>query len=147
MSAPCALIVGLCSHGLAIARSLNAAGIKVHAFEANPDIPGFKTRTANVHKVSSIKEEGLVEDLLKFAKTEAAQNGVVLFPTNDKNVEVIAKNVEQLAPNFRISWGRCSSAIRASGHTSPRSATHSESTRFEESDVALILMPNGLLAA
>ena len=61
-----ALVIGLCSHGLAISRSLYKQGIEVHAFEPNPDTPGFYTNTAKVHLVKSINDGALIDELVLF---------------------------------------------------------------------------------
>ena len=43
---PTAVVVGLCAHGLAVARSLGRNGVQVHALEANDTLPGTATRHA-----------------------------------------------------------------------------------------------------
>ncbi len=109
---PCALVVGLCSHGLAISRSLSKAGVEVHAFEANSSIPGFQTKSATIHRVDSIKDPSLIEDLLAFRERMPVAKSIVLFPTNDNNVRVIAEHIDRLKDAFIISWAHCSDSIR-----------------------------------
>ncbi|MFC6669024.1 hypothetical protein [Marinobacterium aestuariivivens] len=95
-NAPCALVVGLCSHGLAIARSLQRLGVEVHAFEANSAIPGALTNSAVIHYVESIKDDSLVDNLLAFRERIPSSRDIVLFPSNDNNVRVIARHIGRL---------------------------------------------------
>ncbi|WP_020679656.1 GNAT family N-acetyltransferase [Marinobacterium rhizophilum] len=106
-SAPCALVIGLCSHGLAIARSLQRLGIEVHAFEANSAIPGALTNSAHIHYVENIKDNSLVDDLLAFRQRIPASRDIVLFPSNDNNVRIIASNIDRLRGDFILSWEGC----------------------------------------
>ncbi|ANG62528.1 hypothetical protein A8C75_08515 [Marinobacterium aestuarii] len=106
-NAPCALVVGLCSHGLAIARSLQRLGIEVHAFEANSSIPGALTNSAHIHYVESIKDNSLVDDLRAFRQRIPLSRDIVLFPSNDSNVRVIASNIERLRGAYILSWEGC----------------------------------------
>ncbi|MCP8686784.1 GNAT family N-acetyltransferase [Marinobacterium sedimentorum] len=106
-NAPCALVVGLCSHGLAIARSLQRLGIEVHAFEANSSIPGALTNSAHIHYVKSIKDNSLVDDLRAFRERIPLSRDIVLFPSNDNNVRVIARNIDRLRGAYILSWESC----------------------------------------
>nr|WP_067297841.1 GNAT family N-acetyltransferase [Marinobacterium profundum] len=106
-NAPCALVVGLCSHGLAIARSLQRLGIEVHAFEANSSIPGALTNSARIHYVESIKDDSLVDDLHAFRQRIPSSRDIVLFPSNDNNVRVIASNIDRLRGAYILSWEGC----------------------------------------
>lgn len=110
--APCALVIGLCSHGLAIARSLRKQGVEVHAFEANRSIPGALTNSARIHLVASIKHDSLIDDLLAFRAKIPASRPIILFPTNDNNVRVIAKSVDRLKEAYLLSWEKSAATVQ-----------------------------------
>ncbi|MEH6648946.1 MAG: GNAT family N-acetyltransferase [Motiliproteus sp.] len=110
--APCALVVGLCSHGLAVTRSLRKQGVEVHALEANPGIPGALTNSAQIHLVASIKHDSLIDDLLAFRTRIPAHRRIILFPTNDNNVRVIAKHIDRLSGGFVVSWGDSADTVQ-----------------------------------
>ncbi|MEX2123350.1 MAG: hypothetical protein WD795_05625 [Woeseia sp.] len=105
MANPIAVVVGLCAHGLAIARSLSRAGVHVVAIEANRSLPGIKTCTAEVKFVDDINGAGLVSALISLAATISATTVPILFLTNDTMVETVGRSHEKLSGLFRISWG------------------------------------------
>lgn len=109
----CALVIGLCSHGLAICRSLYAAGVEVHALEVNEQTPGFVTCSATPHVVPSLKDESLVEHLLRFRELIEPHRRIVLIATNDDNVRLIAEHAAELGKEFHISWGNSAESIKA----------------------------------
>jgi len=104
---PPAVVVGLCAHGLAMVRSLASFGVQVHALESNVTLPGFKTSAATVHEVDAIHGPPLIEALLQLVSSLDADSAPVLFATNDKMVEFIARNWSQLAIAYRLSWADC----------------------------------------
>jgi len=104
---PIALVVGLCSHGLAMVRALDQCGAEVHAFETKKNIPGVSTKLARIHYVESIKSQELIADLLAFRATISKEIAVVLFCTNDDNVAIVGRGIEQLKSHFEISWAHC----------------------------------------
>jgi len=110
---PIALVIGLCSHGLAMSRALHDTGIEVHALEAKSNLPSVKTNSAKVHFISSINNDGLIIDLLNYRKTVDEQRPIVLFPTNDNNVKVLANNIDRLSPHYKISWANCADTVRS----------------------------------
>ena len=110
-SAYCALVLGVCSHGLAICRSLKRHGIQVHVLEPDSDLPGFRTSSAHVHTANSINDSRLIEQLFAFRKTIHSDTQIVVFPTNDNNVRVIAQHAEQLAESFIVSWLSSAQAV------------------------------------
>lgn len=110
-NSPIALVIGLCSHGLAMARALRERGIEVHAFEVNHTLPGVWTNSAIVHYVSSVKTQSLIRDLLSFRAKIPASRPIVLFPTNDNNVSVIGNHIGQLTPHFLLSWQHCTGVV------------------------------------
>lgn len=113
VSPPLALVIGLCSHGVTISRSLHSKGVEVHAFESNPQNPGIKTNSATVHHVASMKDEGLITDLLAFRKSIPAHRKIVLYATNDKSVELIAANIAELSTHFEICWSDCAAVVKS----------------------------------
>jgi predicted ATP-grasp superfamily ATP-dependent carboligase len=108
-----ALVIGLCSHGLAMTRALTKCGVNVHALEANFELPGAITNSATVHKVASIKQDSLIDDLLSFRKQFSPTIKIVLIPTNDNNVKIISTNIQLLSEHYIISWGHCADTVAA----------------------------------
>lgn len=108
-----ALVIGLCSHGLAMTRALTKCGVEVHALEANIDLPGALTSSAKVHKVESIKQESIIDDLISFREKFSVDTKIVLLPTNDNNVKIIAANIALLSPHYIISWDHCADTVAA----------------------------------
>lgn len=97
-----ALVVGLCSHGLAICRSLGRRGIPVYALESNADLPGLKTRYAEPIFVRNINGPELVDDLVRVRHRFAEKP--VLYLTNDHMVRVVAHAYEQIRSRYRLNW-------------------------------------------
>ena len=60
---PTAFVVGLCAHGLTIVRALAKSGVTVITLEADPDLPGCRTRYAQVQNVPDINGCGLITTL------------------------------------------------------------------------------------
>ena len=111
---PAALIVGMCAHGLAIARSLGRRGVQVHALEANDTLPGTTTRHAAVHSARDINGAGLIDALLELRpRLGNAARPPVLFLTNDNMVSVVAQAWPLLADHYRLSWSHCRETIAA----------------------------------
>lgn len=108
---PIALVIGLCSHGIAMVRALRNQGIDIHAFEKNPNLPGALTNAATVHIVSDINSEKLIGELLDFKQNLAPNNDVVLLPTNDNNVRILGENAEVLKGHFLLSWINCAEQV------------------------------------
>ena len=105
------MVVGLCAHGLAIVRSLHAANVKVIAFEANENLPGTRTRRAQIHFVPDINGPALVDSLLEFAAANAFAAPPVLFLTNDRMIETVGTHAERLAGKYRLSWAASRAAL------------------------------------
>jgi len=111
---PAALIVGMCAHGLAIARSLGRRGVQVHALEANDSLPGTTTRHAALHSARDVNGAGLIDALLELRpRLGSATRPPVLFLTNDNMVSVVAQAWPQLADHYRLSWSHCRETIAA----------------------------------
>lgn len=101
-----AVVVGLCAHGLAMARSLAKAGVEVLGLEADERLPGFFTIHAEVVRARDINGEGLIEELLALASARSL-HGAVLYLTNDNMVRVVARNWPRLEAHYRLSWSNC----------------------------------------
>lgn len=108
---PYAVVVGLCAHGLGIARTLHRAGIRVLALEANPAMPGVRTRCAEVRIVPDINGEGLIEALLGLRIPSLNPAKPVLLLTNDRMVEVIGRHAEAVARHFHLSWAHAAATL------------------------------------
>jgi predicted ATP-grasp superfamily ATP-dependent carboligase len=111
ISHPGAVVVGLCAHGLGIARSLHGAGARVLALEANPALPGVRTRCAEVRIVPDINGEGLIETLVKLADTADNAAKPVLLLTNDRMVDVVGRHADTIARHYRLSWAHAAAAL------------------------------------
>ena len=93
-----ALVVGLCSHGLSICRSLGGKGVPVYALESDKKLPGLKTRYARKRLISDINGPGLIRDLVKIRKE--FKTNPVLFLTNDNMVRTIAESYDEIEGLF-----------------------------------------------
>lgn len=97
-----AVVVGLCTHGLAICRSLGRKGIPVYALESNKGLPGLKTRYARKTLVSNINGPELIDDLVEVCNE--FDEKPVLFLTNDNMVRTVAKFYDKINKLYRINW-------------------------------------------
>lgn len=102
MSAPQAVVVGLCGHGLAITRALADSGVKVIAVEANKLLPGYATSKASKVLVADINGIGLIDSLVQLARTLDPMPA--LFLTNDRMIETVGQNHERISDLYRVSW-------------------------------------------
>jgi predicted ATP-grasp superfamily ATP-dependent carboligase len=108
---PGAIVVGLCAHGVGMVRSLHHAGVRVIALEANPTLPGVRTRCAEVRIVPDINGEGLIEALTQLAEARPECVGRVLLLTNDKMVEIVGKHADTVSRHFKLSWAHAASKL------------------------------------
>lgn len=99
-----AVVVGVCSHGLSIVRSLGRRGIPVYVLEANMGNPGVHTRYASIKKINDINTDSLIEDLVVFAKNKFKDVKPVLFLTNDNMVLNLSKKWDKLESYYLIGW-------------------------------------------
>ncbi len=111
-----AVVVGLCSHGLATVRALARHGVQVHALEANQDLPGFRTRLARVHLVPDINGPGLVSSLLEIRRLIGGVKRPVLFLINDNMVREYAAGSDALEEKYALSWDHARQTIRSLLH-------------------------------
>lgn len=108
---PKAVVVGLCAHGLSIARDLHSAGVDVIALEADRTLPGVFTRCADVKFVSDINSQGLVDVLLDLAKSSGFYVKPVLFLTNDRMVEIVGNAIALIGCYYNLSWANNVSSV------------------------------------
>jgi predicted ATP-grasp superfamily ATP-dependent carboligase len=106
-AAPPAVVVGLCSHGLATVRSLRDAGVSVHALEADGGLPGAKTRLAEVHLAKQVNGPGVVQALEELRPRIESDLSPVLYLMNDNMVREIGTQWERLQDSYRLSWAGC----------------------------------------
>jgi predicted ATP-grasp superfamily ATP-dependent carboligase/CelD/BcsL family acetyltransferase involved in cellulose biosynthesis len=99
---PPAVVVGLCTHGLAITRSLGRRGVKVYALESNPRLPGTRTRFVQFSRVPDINGPSLVEELVALAKKLPPRP--VLFLTNDNMVRQVCKELPTILRHYRFNF-------------------------------------------
>ncbi|MGP9801186.1 hypothetical protein [Rheinheimera sp. NSM] len=109
-----ALVVGLCSHGLAVSRALQSGGVTVYGVEQNPDLPGAATNSIRrLFLVDSFADEQLVPALLDIRRQLSQYQQVVLFATNDNHVRCFGLQLQQLSAAFCISWAdSCQAVLR-----------------------------------
>lgn len=109
---PAVVIIGLCSHGLAMARALYKEGVTVYAVEQNMGLPGVKTRTVEkVFQIANFSDQTLLAELSNIRTQLAAYAQLVLMPTNDNHVRFIGEHLQQLRELYLISWHRCADNI------------------------------------
>ena len=100
-----AVVIGLCSHGLAVARALASCGLPVLALEKDLQIPGVRTRAVQrVHHISDFSARALLAGLMELRAQLPSEAVVVLFPINDNHVRFIGEHLVELEPHFRVSW-------------------------------------------
>lgn len=109
---PIALVLGFSIHGLAVARALHSSGIQVHAVSESGDLPTCKTSVATVHIDDRINSENAIDCLQDIRKKLSRERQVVLFPTNDKIVGLLADHWDHLHNSFRLSWSECRDKVR-----------------------------------
>jgi predicted ATP-grasp superfamily ATP-dependent carboligase len=102
---PAALVLGLDSHGLAVARALSRAGVAVYAVEKDRQNPGIRTRyVKRVFPVADYTAEHLMPALALARRALAAHGKVALLAINDRQVEVIAQHLPALRVDYCIAW-------------------------------------------
>lgn len=102
-----AIVIGLCSHGLAICRALNEKGVEVVGVESDLRISGCKTSTARIIAVDNINDDSLIDSLLNIHTQFGTNVKPVVFPTNDKMVEILAREWPRLDERYTLSWSEC----------------------------------------
>ncbi len=149
-----AIVVGVCGHGLAVIRALHEGRVPVIALEARLDLPGAKTRLAQVHAIDDINGSGLIEALLALRARVHCPNKPVLFPTNDQMVQTLAEQWDVLDPHYRLSWSHSRAQVTAllkktnvEGYCEKQGLSYPTTRRlYAKSDARLALAEVGLPA-
>lgn len=94
--------MGLCTHGLAIVRSLARKGVPVVALESNLDVPGRRTRYADAVVATDLNGPPLIQDLVRLR--ERFSEDPVLFLTNDNMVRVVADGFAEIHTRYKLHW-------------------------------------------
>lgn len=103
-TAPLAVVVGTCAHGLAVIRGLARNGVRVVALESNRKLPGTRSRFADVHYAADTNGDGLIDALIELHRTLSPPGTPVLMLTNDRMVKTVASQWPRLAGLYRLSW-------------------------------------------
>ena len=107
-----ALVIGMDSHGLAVARALAVMGVPVYAIERDPSLPGVASRHLRRNfPVADFTEEHLLPALREVRAQLRDHAQVVLFPMNDRQVGLIARHIDELAGLYRISWAHAAADV------------------------------------
>ncbi len=107
---PGAVVLGLNTHGLAVARALATNGVHVLALTPFAESPANRTRYADVRLVPDLDSGRLPEILLETASAFVDARPV-LFPTSDRMVRLIAENWAELSESYSLSWQDCRSTV------------------------------------
>lgn len=103
-----ALVIGLCSHGLSVARALRRQKVDVYALEKNLALPGAATNAVQrLFTVKDFSDAELLPALVAIRAQLAQYDQVVLFPTNDNHVRLVGEQFERLRPHYLLSWSGC----------------------------------------
>ncbi|MBL0299372.1 MAG: hypothetical protein IPQ21_20040 [Betaproteobacteria bacterium] len=107
-----ALVIGMDSHGLAVARALAVMGVPVYSIERDPSLPGVASRHLRRNfPVADFTEEHLLPALREARAQLRDHAQVVLFPMNDRQVGLIARHIDELAGLYRISWAHAAADV------------------------------------
>jgi len=110
----CALVIGVDSHGLAVARALHDGGVTVYAIEKNSHPPGsYSNIVRQTFWAADFDDSTLLRTLVETRAKLSGYESVALFAINDRHVELIGNNLAQLQPLYKISWSNCSDKILA----------------------------------
>ncbi|MCK7493607.1 MAG: hypothetical protein MZW92_21430 [Comamonadaceae bacterium] len=109
---PAALVLGLDSHGLAIARALAESGVCVYAVEKDLSLPGASSRHPHrVFRVDSFDATDLIPGLVAIRHELAAHDRVSLLAVNDRQVEAIARQRDTVLAHYAVAWADRSDTI------------------------------------
>lgn len=107
-----AVVIGLCSHGLSIVRGLAAGGVTVYGIEKNFDQPGIYTnKCKKIYQLDSFSTDCILKSLKEITNELAHIDKLVVFPSNDNHVKVLAELIGSLPEKCIVSWGACSQSI------------------------------------
>lgn len=111
---PAAMVLGLDSHGLAVARALADAGVPVYAMRRESPLPGaFTNRVRRTFPVATLNDDALIPALLAARKELPQLDRIALIAINDRQVSVIARHLDLLQPHYRIAWADRAATILA----------------------------------
>jgi predicted ATP-grasp superfamily ATP-dependent carboligase len=100
-----AVVCGLDSHGLAVARALDQAGVPVYALHNSGPLPGAYTKSVRrVFPADDLTSARIVPALLA-ARRRLPHKSVALRAVNDRQVGAIATHIGALRPHYRVAWG------------------------------------------
>jgi len=100
LTSPPVVVVGLCSHGLALVRAFARKGIPVYAIEADFRQPSARTRFGVRIRCDSLYGPALI-DLLSDLADRAARKPVLLV-TNDKMVRLVNGHRDRLQEKMHL---------------------------------------------
>ncbi len=108
---PAAIVCGLDSHGLAMARALGKAGVPVYALRESPPLPGAATRyVRRTFAAANLTSDSIVQELLA-VREQIPHGSVALLAVNDRQVSAIASNIDRLQPHYRVAWANGTAVI------------------------------------
>lgn len=99
---PAVFVLSLFDTGLVTARLLAKAGRQVYGFDANPDLPGFRTRLFPVFRTPALSDEKKFVDFL-CAKAKECSEKPLLIPGSDAFTEIVLNNYSQFSESFHFS--------------------------------------------
>jgi predicted ATP-grasp superfamily ATP-dependent carboligase len=107
-----ALVLGLDSHGLAVARALADSGVPVYALKRDLRLPGAITnRVRQIFHVRSYEPTDLIPALQRVREQLARYRDIVLLTMNDRQVETVAAHLDLLLSLYRIAWADRAEAL------------------------------------
>ena len=132
-----ALLIGLDSHGLAVARALAAEGVAVYALERDATLPGVVSGAVRrVYGLPDFTEDHLLPALRRIAGELADHGRPVLFPMNDRQVGIVAHHIEEIGAIYRVSWSASAEVVlRLQRKDSLEKASHDQGLNYPRSTV------------
>lgn len=136
-SSAAALIIGMDSHGLAVARALAAQGVTVYALERDASLPGAASRyVSRVFTLPDFTEDHLLPALRRVRVELAAIGRLVLFAMNDRQVGIVAHHIDEIGAIYRISWSASADVVlRLQRKDSLEKASHDQGLNYPRSVV------------
>jgi predicted ATP-grasp superfamily ATP-dependent carboligase len=109
-------VLGLDSHGLAVARALADGGVTTYAVRKHPPLPGAATNrvraTFAVPRDEFMRfDDTIVPRLLAVRQQLAAHERVALIAINDRQVATIGRHLDALRPAFDIAWADSAATV------------------------------------
>ncbi len=101
---PPAVVLGLCKHGLYLARTLARHGVPLIAFESDMSRSSAHTRYGRKIVVESLETHRLIDALVELQ--DDLEIPAVLFATNDRIVDVLLAYWPRLERMYRLPFGQ-----------------------------------------